>query len=86
MSFGQVQTVLVCQNSSQTDTSGLCPGQAIGTTQAYLLDPSTQTYFEQNQTFDYSVLGQFWAFAFISVIIFWAFGKACGSVLSALRH
>lgn len=86
MSYGQVQTVLVCLNSSQTDQFGLCPqGQSLGTIQAYVLDPSTQSTFEQNQTMDYSLMGQYFGFAFVSIIMFWALGKGLGSLLSVVR-
>ncbi|MBU9542854.1 hypothetical protein KTE53_08580 [Burkholderia multivorans] len=77
----------MCASSQTTDQFGLCPsGQALTTIQAYVLDPSTQSYFDQvDQSFDYTTLASFFGFAFITVLMFWGVSKGIGSILRTIK-
>lgn len=84
MSLGQVQKVLVCQSSQSYDSSGACPpGTSLVVIDAYILAPSSQEQIDQ--PIDYQLLGQYFAFGFSAIIIFWSLGKGISAVFRVLR-
>lgn len=86
MTTGAVQTIVVCVPSSVSQAP--CPaGQAVTTTQAYMLDASQQASYEASTApFDYVLASGIWAFAFSFVLGLFLVSKSAGTVLAMIRR
>jgi len=86
MSLGTVQTVLICQTSSNTDTLNVCPnGQSLSTVQAYVLDSTSQPLFENSVLTDFSIPAEFFAIAMTVVLSSWLTAKGFGYLIRVLK-
>lgn len=85
MSFGQVQSIIVCQSSSVVDNSGLCPvGQSLTRIEAYVLQPNSEELFNNNEI-SFDDVGAFFAIGFSMVISCYCIAKACGFIFNIVR-
>lgn len=86
MPTGSVQTIVVCVPSAFHQSP--CPaGQAIGTIQGYVLDPSQQAAFESSTApFDYLYAAGIWSFSFSFILGLYLFSKSIGTVLDRIRR
>ena len=86
MSLGTVQTVLICQTSSNTDTLNICPiGQSLITVQAYILETSSQSLFENSVLTDFTIPAEFFAFGMTLIISSWFLAKGFGFLTRLLK-
>jgi hypothetical protein len=84
MALGQVQTVLVCQSSSVSNTAGACPaGKTLVAQDAYILVPDSSSYF--NETPDFSSYAEFSGLGFGAVLTCYMVGKGFGMLARLLR-
>lgn len=91
MPVGTLKYVLECQpNATLTASTFPCAdisGQfyAPVITQAYLIDPSQQTYFDGlSAGFDYALASQLFAFGFTGLVVLWWVGIVSGRIIKAI--
>ena len=85
MASGSVQTILVCVPSAFGQAP--CPsGMAVSSMQAYVVDPSEQSYLDAlSAPFDYTLAGELWGFAFTTVLALYLVARSAGTVLNFIR-
>lgn len=91
MPVGQLQYILICEpDALLVDSVAPCaaisgqPSKPVLTNQ-YVLQPSSQTYFEGlAEGFDYTLASQLYAFGFTGVITLWYVGLISGRIIKAI--
>jgi hypothetical protein len=87
MSMGQVQSVLVCQSSSVSDSTGLCPmGKSLVVQEAYVLVPDAGSYLDNfEKTINSDEFGTYFASGFALVMGFYVLAKKFGLIMRVLK-
>ena len=83
---GSVQTVLICQTSQNTDSFNVCPsGQSLTTTQAFILDSTSEPLFSNTLMTDFTIPAEFFGFGITVILSAWLTAKGFGYLIRLLK-